>query len=74
MSTNPITQEDRPNNLFKKKQLRKVLRYLLMFTAVFIVSHYAPECKISDKTAFIMGAIAAIVFACIDMWFPILCY
>ena len=61
------------DKLIQKKQARKMLRYMLMFSALFIVSQYTPECSISYQTSFIMAVIAAITFAVIDMYFPILC-
>ena len=30
------------NNLIRKQVLRKLLRYLIVFTAVFIASQYTP--------------------------------
>lgn len=60
------------DKLMKKKQIKKMLRYTLMFTSVFIASQYTPECSISYQTSFIMASIAAIMFAIIDMYFPIL--
>jgi hypothetical protein len=61
------------DKIISKKQARKFLRYLLMFSAVFIASQYAPECQISTATSFIMGTIAAVVFVIIDLYFPIPC-
>lgn len=60
------------NNFVSKKRARKMLRYLIMFLAVFIASQYIPECEISYETAFIMASIASIAFTIIDMYFPIL--
>jgi len=60
------------NNLISKKQMRKILRYLIMFSAVFISTQHIPECSVSYETAFIMASIASITFAIIDMYFPVL--
>ena len=60
------------NKIVSKKRMRKILRYLIMFLAVFIASQYIPECDISYETAFIMAAVASISFTIIDMYFPIL--
>ena len=60
------------NNLISKNNLRKLLRYLILFTAVFIASQFTPECRVSYTTSFIMASIAAITFAITDMYFPIL--
>lgn len=60
------------NNFISKKRARKILRYLIMFLAVFIASQYIPECQISYETAFIMAVVASITFTIIDMYFPIL--
>ena len=60
------------NNLISKNSLRKLLRYLILFAAVFIASQYTPECKVGYTTSFIMATIAAITFAITDMYFPIL--
>lgn len=59
--------------LISKKQLRKFLRYIIMFLSLFVATQYIPECAVSYKTAFIMAAIAAITFCMIDMYFPVLC-
>jgi len=61
------------DGLVSRKTLRKMLRYLIMFLAVFITSQYIPECTISYETAFIMASVASIAFSIIDMYFPILC-
>lgn len=61
------------NGFISRKTIRNILRYLIMFLAVFIASQYTPECPISYETAFIMASIAAITFAIIDMYFPVLC-
>lgn len=60
------------NKLISKKQARKILRYLIMFLAVFIASQYIPECDVGYETAFIMASVASITFTIIDMYFPIL--
>lgn len=59
--------------LISRKRLRKFLRYIIMFFAVFVSTQYVPECSVTYETAFIMAAIAAITFCVIDMYFPILC-
>lgn len=61
------------DGLVSRKTLRKMLRYLIMFLAVFITSQYIPECTISYETAFIMASVASIAFSIIDMYFPVLC-
>lgn len=58
--------------LLSRKQIRKMLRYFIIFLAVFISSQYIPECSISYSTAFIMAAIASITFCIIDMYFPLI--
>ena len=58
--------------LISRKQVRKMLRYFIMFLAVFISSQYIPECNVSYATAFIMATIASITFCIIDMYFPLL--
>ena len=50
------------NKLISKKQTRKILRYLIMFLAVFISSQYIPECDVGYETAFIMASVASITF------------
>jgi hypothetical protein len=60
------------HKLISRKKLRKILRYFIMFTAVFIASQYTPECSISYQTSFIMATIGAVVFAIIDMYFPLI--
>jgi len=59
--------------IISRKSIRKVLRYMILFLSVFISSQYIPECGISYETAFIMGAVASISFAIIDMYFPTIC-
>jgi uncharacterized MnhB-related membrane protein len=61
------------HKLVSRKRLRKFLRYIIMFLTVFISTQYIPECSINYNTAFIMAAIASIVFCIIDMYFPVLC-
>ncbi len=60
------------DGLISRKKLRKLLRYIIMFLAVFISSQFIPECTISYSTAFIMASVAAVTFAIIDMQFPLL--
>lgn len=60
------------DKIISRKRARKLLRYLIMFLAVFISSQYIPECSISYTTAFIMATIAAVTFTVIDMYFPLL--
>jgi len=60
------------NHLIQKQVLRKLLRYLIVFTAVFIASQYTPECTVSYKTAFIMATVAVTAFVIVDSYFPII--
>ena len=60
------------DKIISRKRARKLLRYLIMFLAVFISSQYIPECSISYTTAFILATIAAVTFTVIDMYFPLL--
>lgn len=60
------------DKLVSKKKLRKFLRYIILFLAVFISSQYIPECTVSYTTAFIMATVASISFVIIDMQFPII--
>lgn len=60
------------NGLISRKQVRKMLRYLIMALAVFIASQFTPECSISYATSFIMAVIAAVSFTVIDMYFPLI--
>lgn len=60
------------SGLISRKKLRKLLRYIIMFLAVFISSQFIPECTISYPTAFIMASVAAVTFTIIDMQFPLL--
>lgn len=61
------------SKLIQKKQARKFLRYVLMFAALFIATQYIPECSISNETSGVIAIIAAVTFAIIDMYFPIIC-
>jgi hypothetical protein len=60
------------NGVVSRKTVRRFLRYIIMFFAVFITSQYIPECPISYTTAFIMATTAAITFSIIDMYYPLL--
>ncbi len=59
-------------NLIEKQKLRKILRYLIVFSSVFLASQFIPECRISFATSFILATISAIAFCITDMYFPIL--
>ena len=59
------------NNLISKNVLRKLLRYLILFAAVFIASQFTPECKVGYATSFVMATIAAVTFAITDLYFPV---
>lgn len=59
--------------LYSRKKMRKFVRYAIMFLSLMVASHYIPECPVSNKTAVIMAIIAAVTFAIIDMYFPVLC-
>ena len=50
----------------KKKLLRKILRYLLMFFVVYVIAKYA------KKDELIIATSAVIVFTLLDMYFPLL--
>lgn len=56
-----------------RKNMRKFLRYIIMFLALFVSTQYIPECPVTYTTSFIMASIAAITFCVIDMWFPVIC-
>lgn len=58
--------------IISKKRTRKILRYLIMFMAVFLASQYTPECSVSYQTSFIMATIGAVTFCIIDMYFPLI--
>ena len=60
------------NGLVSRKQLRKILRYLIMALAVFIASQFIPECSINYTTSFVMATVAAVSFTIIDMYFPLI--
>lgn len=60
------------NKIISRKNIRRFLRYAIMFLTVFIASQYIPECKISYATAFIMATVAVVTFAIIDMYYPLL--
>ncbi len=59
-------------DFISRKKLRKLMRYLIMFLAVLISLQFIPECSISYYTAFMVAMIAAISFAVIDIYFPLL--
>ena len=58
--------------LLTKKRMRRFIRYLIIFLVVFISTQYIPECSITYITAFIIGTIASMTFAILDMYFPLL--
>lgn len=60
------------DKVISRKTIRRFLRYIIMFFAVFITSQYIPECKISYATAFIMATTAVVTFAIIDIYYPLL--
>ena len=60
------------NKIISRKRARRLLRYLILFLAVFISSQYIPECKVSYTTAFIMATVATVAFVIIDLYFPVI--
>ncbi len=56
---------------FSRKQLRKLLRYIIMTFALYIIIQYIPECSITMTTSIIIATLGAVVFAMIDMYFPL---
>lgn len=59
--------------LYSRKKMRKAIRYFIMFFIVLLGTFSIPECPVSNKTAAIMATLAAVGFAVIDMYFPVLC-
>ena len=59
------------SKFLSRKTFRRVLRYFIMFFVVFIATQFIPECKVSYQTAFILAATSTIVFAILDMYFPL---
>lgn len=58
--------------LLSKRTLRRLLRYLLMFFTIYIATQLIQECPINPSTSFIIATIAVIVFALLDIYFPLI--
>lgn len=55
-----------------KKTARKLLRYIIMFAVIFLVTQLIPECGVRFETSFILATIGTITFALMDMFYPVI--
>lgn len=60
------------NYIFSRKNVRKMLRYLIMFLTVFIITQFITECKVSYQTSFILASASTVIFALLDIYFPLI--
>lgn len=58
--------------IISKKKLRKMLRYFIMYLAVYLLAQYVVDCN-TQNSSLIIAVSAAVVFVFIDMYFPVLC-
>ena len=54
----------------KKDKIKKLLKYLLQLSIVFISARYIPKRELDFKDILIISMISAIAFAVLDMYCP----
>ena len=58
-------------SLIKRKQFRRLLRYVIMFLTIVLAAKYTTIAEVTDRDTFVLATIAAIAFAVLDMLCPI---